>query len=320
MVMSDDKPRAPLRAVGDAEADAAAAADESAEKAGAAAGADQDAARQPAAEPRADVDMRIQSSSIESLIDDHEEEVSENGETVRRRGVYLLPNLVTTGAMFCGFYAVVAAMRGDFVSAPIAILFAQVLDGIDGRVARLTNSSSKFGAEYDSLADLVSFGVAPALVMFSWALGDLGKIGWSAAFIFVACAALRLARFNTQVGVSDQNYFTGLASPPAATLMGSTVWVFNDMGFVGGELPVELGAAMALLTIVVAVLMVANIRYYSFKGLDLHGRVPFVVMFLIVLGFALVTVGPPKILLLAAATYGISGTLMALGRSRKAAA
>jgi len=155
-------------------------------------------------------------NSIDSLIEDHEEEVSEDGRTVKRRGVYLLPNLFTTGALFCGFYAVVAAMRGDFASAPIAVLFALVFDGLDGRVARLTNTSSKFGAEYDSLADMVSFGVAPALVMFSWALGDLGKAGWSAAFIYVACTALRLARFNTQVGVGDPNYFMGLASPAAA--------------------------------------------------------------------------------------------------------
>jgi CDP-diacylglycerol--serine O-phosphatidyltransferase len=258
-------------------------------------------------------------SGIENLIDDYEEEVSENGQTVRRRGVYLLPNLFTTGALFCGFYAVVAGMRGDFDSAPIAILFALVFDGLDGRVARLTNTSSKFGAEYDSLADMVSFGVAPALVMLSWALGDLGKLGWSAAFIYVACAALRLARFNTQVGVSDQNYFTGLASPPAACIMGCAVWVLHDMGFDGAQMPIELGAAMAVLTTVVAVLMVANVRYYSFKGVDLQGRVPFVVMFLIVLVFGLVTLDPPKILLLASLTYAISGPVMALRKLRGSA-
>lgn len=254
---------------------------------------------------------------IESLIEDFEEEVSENGQTVKRRGVYLLPNLFTTGALFCGFYAVVAAMRGDFESAPIAILFALVFDGLDGRVARLTNTSSKFGAEYDSLADMVSFGVAPALVMLSWALGDLGKLGWAASFIYVACAALRLARFNTQVGVSDQNYFTGLASPPAACIMGSSVWVFNDMGFYGAQMPVELALAMVVLTTLVAVLMVANVRYYSFKGIDLHGRVPFVVMFLVVLVFGLVTVDPPKILLLASLGYALSGPVLAIRDLRR---
>jgi CDP-diacylglycerol--serine O-phosphatidyltransferase len=251
-------------------------------------------------------------SSIESLIDDHEEEVSENGRTVKRRGVYLLPNLFTTGALFCGFYAVVAAMRGDFETAPIAILFALVFDGLDGRVARLTNTQSKFGAEYDSLSDMVSFGVAPALVMFSWGLGELGKFGWSAAFVFVACAALRLARFNTQVGVADQHYFTGLASPAAACIMASAVWVLNDMGLVGTALPLELAGLLGVLTILVAVLMVANVPYLSFKDFDLHGRVPFVVIFFVVLVFALVTVDPPKVLLLASLCYAASGPVLAL--------
>ena len=255
-------------------------------------------------------------SGIESLIDEHEEEVSENGTTVRARGVFLLPNLFTTGALFCGFYAVVAAMRGDYETAPIAILFALIFDGLDGRVARMTNSSSKFGAEYDSLSDMVSFGVAPALVMFSWALGDLGKIGWSAAFIYVACAALRLARFNTQVGVGDPNFFTGLASPPAACIMACTVWVCQDQGWVGDALPTELSVLAAALTATVAILMVANVRYHSFKGLDLTGRVPFVAIFVIVLIFGLVTVDPPKILLLASLTYAISGPLAALRGKR----
>lgn len=256
-------------------------------------------------------------NSIESLIDDHEEEVSENGQTVKRRGVYLLPNLFTTGALFCGFYAVVAAMRGDYETAPIAILFALIFDGLDGRVARMTNTSSKFGAEYDSLADMVSFGVAPALVMFSWALGDLGKIGWSASFVYVACVALRLARFNTQVGVDDPNFFMGLASPPAACIMASTVWVCQDQGWVGDALPAEIGVIVAVLTAIVAVLMVANVPYHSFKGIDLHGRVPFVVIFFIVLIFGLVTVDPPKILLLASLCYAISGPFEQVRRWRK---
>lgn len=257
-------------------------------------------------------------SSIEGLIEDHEEEVSENGRTVKRRGVYLLPNLFTTGALFCGFYAVVAAMRGDYETAPIAILFALVFDGLDGRVARLTNTSSKFGAEYDSLSDMVSFGVAPALVMFSWALGDLGKVGWSASFIYVACAALRLARFNTQVGVGDPNYFVGLASPAAACTMACVVWVCQNQGWVGADLPAELAVLVAALTAIVAMLMVVNVPYYSFKGIDLHGRVPFVGMFLIVLVFGLVTVDPPKILLLASLAYAISGPLQLLRKGRKA--
>lgn len=256
-------------------------------------------------------------SSMESLIDDYEEEVSEDGQTVKQRGVYLLPNLFTTGALFCGFYAVVAAMRDDFVTAPIAILFALIFDGLDGRVARLTNTQSKFGAEYDSLADMVSFGVAPALVMFSWGLGDLGKIGWSAAFIYVACAALRLARFNTQVGVGDPNFFTGLASPAAACIMACTVWVCQDQGWTGSAIPMELALLVAALTAVVAILMMANVPYHSFKGFDLHGRVPFVAMFFIVLIFGLVTVDPPKILLLASLTYALSGPLEQFRRWRK---
>ncbi|WP_415059922.1 CDP-diacylglycerol--serine O-phosphatidyltransferase [Congregibacter sp.] len=255
-------------------------------------------------------------STIEGLIEDHEEEVSENGQTVKRRGVFLLPNLFTTGALFCGFYAVVAAMRGDYETAPIAILFALVLDGLDGRVARLTNTTSKFGAEYDSLADMVSFGVAPALVMFSWALGDLGKVGWSASFIYVACVALRLARFNTQVGVGDPNFFIGLASPAGACIMACTVWVCQDQGWVGAALPVEIAVTVAALTAVVAILMVVNVPYHSFKGFDLHGRVPFVAILAVVLVFGLVTVDPPKILLLASLAYALSGPIARLRRWR----
>jgi CDP-diacylglycerol--serine O-phosphatidyltransferase len=253
-------------------------------------------------------------AGLDLLVDDHEEEVSEGGRTVKRRGVYLLPNLFTTGALFCGFYAVVAAMRGDFESAPIAIFFALVFDGLDGRIARLTHTSSKFGGEYDSLSDMVSFGVAPALVVFSWALGDLGKLGWSAAFIYVACAALRLARFNTQVDTADKTYFTGLASPAAACVMASTVWVCHDLGWVGAALPVEVAVLVALLTAVIGMLMVANFPYYSFKAVDLHGRVPFVAILLVVLGFGLVTVDPPRVFLLVFLAYAASGPIMLMRR------
>lgn len=259
-------------------------------------------------------------AGLDRLVDDHEEEVSENGRTVKRRGVYLLPNLFTTGALFCGFYAVVAAMRGDYESAPIAIFFALVFDGLDGRIARLTNTASKFGGEYDSLSDMVSFGVAPALVVFSWALGDLGKLGWSAAFIYVACAALRLARFNTQVDSADKHFFTGLASPAAACIMASTVWVCHDLGWVGAAVPVEAAVLVALLTAVTGMLMVANFPYYSFKMVDLHGRVPFVVIFLVVLGFSLVTVDPPRVLLLVFLAYAASGPVMLVRRRRRGAA
>lgn len=254
--------------------------------------------------------------SLDGFVDEHEEEISENGRTVRQRGVYLLPNLFTTGALFSGFYAVVAAMRGDFVSAPIAVFFALVFDGLDGRIARLTNTSSKFGAEYDSLADMVSFGVAPALVVFSWGLGELGKFGWSTAFIYVACAALRLARFNTQA-TEGRGFFTGLASPAAACIIASTVWVCNDVGWSGDGLPIEVAVLVALLTAVVGVLMVAGVRYYSFKEFDLRGRVPFVVIFLVVLAFALVTIDPPRVFLCAFLIYAGSGPFLARRRRRR---
>ena len=256
-------------------------------------------------------------SRLDLLVDEHEEEVSENGRTVRRQGIYLLPNLFTTGALFAGFYAVIAAMRGDFESASIAIFFALVFDGLDGRIARLTNTSSKFGAEYDSLSDMVSFGVAPALVMFSWALGGLGKLGWSAAFIYVACAALRLARFNTQIDTADKNYFTGLASPAAACVIASTVWVCNDLGWIGENLPYEVSLLVALLTAAIGFLMIANFPYSSFKGIDFRGRVPFVVMIAVVLVFGLVTVDPPRIFLLAFLAYAVSGPVMLVLKRRK---
>jgi len=246
------------------------------------------------------------------LIDDFEEEISVDGKTVRRRGIYLLPNLVTTAALFAGFYAVVSGMQGRFEAAAIAIFAAMVLDGLDGRVARLTNTQSKFGEEYDSLSDMVSFGVAPALVMFSWSLSDLGKFGWACAFIFVACAALRLARFNTEIESANKNYFSGLASPSAAAVVAGTVWVCHDVGWVGSAVPTELAVFAGCLTALVGFLMVMNIPYSSFKGLDLRGRVPFVVMFLVILLFGLVMLDPARILLAAALIYALSGPAIAI--------
>ena len=254
---------------------------------------------------------------LDLLVDEHEEEVSVNGRTVRHQGIYLLPNLFTTAALFAGFYAIIAAMRGDFENAAVAILLAMVLDGLDGRIARLTNTSSKFGGEYDSLADMVSFGVAPALVIFSWALGGLGKFGWSAAFIYVACAALRLARFNTQIETADKNYFTGLASPAAAGIIASTVWVCHDLGLVGNALPRELSYLVGSLTATVGFLMIANFPYYSFKGIDLRHRVPFVVMIAVVLIFGLITLDPPSILLAGFLVYAMSGPIMQVIKRRR---
>jgi len=255
--------------------------------------------------------------SLDMLVGEHEEEVSENGETVRRRGIYLLPNLFTTGTLFAGFYAIVAAMRGDFESSAIAIFAAMIFDGLDGRIARLTHTASKFGVEYDSLSDMVAFGVAPTLVVFSLALGDLGKFGWSASFIYLACAALRLARFNTQVDTADKQFFTGLASPAAASIVASVVWVCSDLGWTGKDMPAEMGVVLALLTGVAGLLMIANFTFYSFKEVDFGGRVPFVVIILVVLVFSLVTMDPPRVLLVASLSYALSGPAVGFFKWRK---
>ncbi len=235
----------------------------------------------------------------------------------RRRGIYLLPNLFTTAALFAGFYAIVAAINDRFEPAAVAIFVAMVLDGLDGRVARMTNTQSEFGAQYDSLADLISFGLAPALVMYEWSLSGLGKLGWLAAFIYTAGAALRLARFNVQLAVADKRYFTGLASPASAAVLTGLVWVFHDYGVAGEQLQwVTFG-----LTVTCGVLMVSNVRYYSFKDLDVRGKVPFFAVLIIVLVFVLVSTDPPKVLFGAFLAYALSGpvtTLMLLRRRRRA--
>lgn len=247
-----------------------------------------------------------------TLIDDHEEEVDVGGKKVRRRGIYLLPNLFTTAALFSGFFAIIASMHGRFEAAAVAIFAAMVMDGLDGRVARLTNTQSKFGAEYDSLADMVSFGVAPALVAFNWSLSGLGKFGWACSFIYVACAALRLARFNTQIDTADKNYFSGLASPSAAAVIAGVVWVCHDAGWIGAELPTEMAVLSGLITGFVGILMILNVPYHSFKGLDLRGRVPFVVIILIVFLFGLVMMDPARVLLAGFMIYALSGPVTAV--------
>lgn len=253
-------------------------------------------------------------TETESLLpfDEHVEEVSENGQKVRHRGVYLLPNLFTTAALFAGFYAIISAMHGSFENAAVAIFVAMILDGMDGRVARLTNTSSAFGEQYDSLSDMVSFGLAPALVMFSWSLHDLGKLGWAAAFIYTACAALRLARFNTQIGVVDKKQFVGLASPAAAAIIASIVWTWHNSD--RGELSAIL---VALITTLTGLLMVSNFRYSSFKGVDFKGRVPFVVMLLIVFVFAVLLIDPPSVLLAMSVGYGMSAPILWVWRKRR---
>lgn len=241
------------------------------------------------------------------------EEAVEDGKKVRRRGIYLLPNLFTTSALFSGFFAVVAGINGDFTAAAVAIFIAMVLDGLDGRVARMTNTQSAFGAEYDSLSDMLSFGVAPALVAFTWILQDIGKTGWVVAFLYVACAALRLARFNVQIGSVDKKWFIGLPSPSAAALVAACVWTFHsfDAEAFGFKL------LMLLVVGTAGVLMVSNIRYYSFKDIDFKGPVPFVVLLAIVLAFVVISVQPSVMLLLLFGAYVVSGPVLAVTRKLK---
>lgn len=232
----------------------------------------------------------------------------------RRRGIYLLPNLFTTAALFAGFYAIVAAINSRYEAAAVAIFVAMILDGLDGRVARLTNTQSDFGAEYDSLSDMVSFGLAPALVVYQWSLLTLGKIGWLAAFVYTSAAALRLARFNTQAAVADKRYFLGLASPSAAALLAGMVWLGTDYGLPNGQ---GLGPVCLVLTVLAAVLMVSKIRYSSFKNLDFKGRVPFVNVLILVLTFAFISLNPPLILFAGFLIYSLSGPVATLARLKR---
>ena len=232
----------------------------------------------------------------------------------RRRGIYLLPNLFTTAGLFAGFYAIVAATKNHFDAAAIAIYVAMIMDSLDGRIARLTNTQSDFGKEYDSLSDMVAFGLAPALVMYEWALLGLGKLGWLAAFIYTAGAALRLARFNVQHAVVNKRYFQGLASPAAAGVLGGMVWVGDDYGL---RESVGIVVLVAIMTVAVALLMVSNIRYRSFKDLDLRNRVPFVSVLLLVLTFAFVSIDPPQVLFAMFFGYVVSGPVNSLVFWRK---
>jgi CDP-diacylglycerol--serine O-phosphatidyltransferase len=224
-------------------------------------------------------------------------------EPQRRRGIYLLPNLFTTLNLFAGFYAIVQGMNHEFEKAAIAIFIAMVLDSLDGRVARLTRTQSAFGAEYDSLTDMVSFGAAPALVMYEWALRDMGRIGWIAAFVYCVGAALRLARFNTQLSVADKRWFTGLPSPAAAALVGGMIWVFNDYHVRGGD--VKWFAAGV--TIYAGITMVSNVKFYSGKDINLRRAVPFSVVLAIVVALLLITIEPPMVLWGVMLAYGVSG-------------
>jgi CDP-diacylglycerol--serine O-phosphatidyltransferase len=238
----------------------------------------------------------------------------------RSRGIYLLPNLFTTAGLFAGFYAIVAAMSDNFEAAAIAIFVAMVMDGIDGRVARLTNTASEFGVEYDSLSDMVCFGLAPALVVFEWALRSMieqgwvwSKLGWLAAFVYTAGAALRLARFNTQVGTADKRYFQGLPSPSAAAVLAGLVWFSEDNGLDGSAMWV----VGALLAASMGALMVSNVRYYSFKEVDFKNRVPFFTLIMMVLLFVVVSSHPPSVLFFGFLIYAISGPVLTLYQIRQ---
>lgn len=235
------------------------------------------------------------------------------GKTIRQHGVFLLPNVLTTGALFAGFYSIIAGINGDFIAAAVAVVVAGVLDGLDGRVARLTNTQSDFGVQYDSLCDLISFGLAPALLAFNWSLKSLaaygtamGKVGWLAAFVYMACAALRLARFNTQADVDDKQYFQGLASPAAAGTLVSTVWFFTDNGVAGSSV----AGLMLPLTVLLGMLMFSQIRYISFKTWPRRERVPIAWIFILVLLLVFLTVNTPAVLMTLGIVYVSSGLVV----------
>lgn len=229
---------------------------------------------------------------------------------LRRRGIYILPNLFTTAALFAGFYAIVQAMNARFEYSAIAIFVAMVLDGLDGRVARLTHTQSAFGAEYDSLSDMVSFGAAPSLVAYEWALKGMGKLGWIAAFIYCAGAALRLARFNTNIDVVDKRYFQGLPSPAAAALVAGLVWFLHNLGFSGEDARWY----ACVVTIFAGVTMVSNIRYWSGKDINLRRSVPFFFIVAIALAFALVSSYPDGVLFALFLGYALSGYVDSMWR------
>jgi CDP-diacylglycerol--serine O-phosphatidyltransferase len=236
------------------------------------------------------------------------------------KGVFLLPNALTTGAMFAGFYSIISGINGHYTAAAVAVLVAGLLDGLDGRVARLTNTQSEFGVQYDSLSDLISFGLAPALLSFNWSLSTLrelgpsaGKLGWLAAFLFAACAALRLARFNTQVKTQDKGYFQGLASPAAAGTLVATVWFFNDQGISGDSVR----WLMWFVTIALGLLMFSRVRYFSGKTWPSGDRVPLAFMMLLVLVFALLAIDPPTVMMTIGYVYVLSGLVITvMGRQQ----
>jgi CDP-diacylglycerol--serine O-phosphatidyltransferase len=245
-----------------------------------------------------------------------DEEVS----LVKRReghsGIYLLPNLLTTASLFAAFYSIVASLKGQYESAVIAIFIGLITDGLDGRIARMTNTQSAFGAEYDSLSDMVTFGVAPALLIYSWNLNHLGKLGWLVSFMYTAAVALRLARFNTQLETADKRYFQGIPCPPAATVISSFVWLCYQNEWSERWVSITTVCMAASL----AVLMVSNVRYNSFKQVDFKGKVPFIYILLVVILFVAIASNPAWVIFIAFSLYASSGplqTLFAIQRMRK---
>ena len=232
-----------------------------------------------------------------------------------KRGVYLLPNVLTTFGLFAGFFAIILAIKGQYSDAAIAIFVAMLWDGLDGRVARLTNTQSEFGAQYDSMADMVSFGLAPALLMYFYAFESLGKIGWIGAFIYTAAGALRLARFNTQIGIEDKRYFQGLPSPAAAALVAGMVWAIETLHVVGYDQYLPMISWVILVG--AGVLMVSNVRYYSFKEINLKGRSSFKLLLLATLILVVVTIWPSVILFLFFFIYALSGLILTIFEVRK---
>lgn len=231
-------------------------------------------------------------------------------------GIYLLPNLLTTASLFSAFYSIVASLKAQYDVAVIAIFIGMIADMLDGRIARMTNTQTAFGAEYDSLSDMVTFGVAPALLLYSWSLHQFGKLGWLVSFIYTASVALRLARFNTQLETADKRYFQGLPCPPAAAVVSSFVWVCYQ----NNNTSVFVSIISATIAIIAAVLMVSNVRYYSFKDFDLKGKVPFLYVLLIVIAFVAVALNPSLMLLVGSMIFALSGpfqTLYMLQRMRK---
>ncbi|MHB8741822.1 MAG: CDP-diacylglycerol--serine O-phosphatidyltransferase [Sulfuricaulis sp.] len=243
-------------------------------------------------------------------MDQFDEETPVIEEKRRRRSIYILPSLFTTASLFAGFYAIVQSMNGGFEHASLAIFIAMIMDALDGRIARLTHTESDFGAQYDSLVDMVSFGLAPSLIMYEWALSGMGKLGWLAAFIYTAGAGLRLARFNTQVGVADKRYFRGLPSPAAAALVVGFVWLLHVNGVPGKEISIT----AVIVTVMAGMLMVSNVRYRSFKDVDLRGRVSFMTILAVPLVFVLLFQDPPQVLFLTFLGYALSGPVTILFR------